>query len=218
MRTRKYLILASLVIVVIFVSSGFGTAKDANNDNEKNSVHDYYFSVPSMHTEINVINDGSIEIYYRIEFFNHPTDGRDIDIIDVGFPNVYYELDSVKAWLNGSEITSIWKSEYIDIGVEIHLDEVGYIYGGQTGILEVVCRNPKMVYSDSEKDFASVVFYQTWYGSLFSYGYTSRTVRFYFPQELTNEAAVQRRVDYCNDFALETKKKSCLYCWWVSRW
>ena len=182
MKIKKKLLLVSVLFIVICLSSLSTSAKEINNENNR-ELDQYYFAVPSIYTEIEILKDGSIEFYYRFEFYNTPSQGQTIDIVDVGFPNVYYDLSSVRAWLNGTEITSIYESEYVEIGVEIHLGSSS-IQGGQTGILEVVCTNPKMVYKDSEAGLASVVFFQTWFWSQFTEGFTSRVVRFYFPEVL----------------------------------
>ena len=160
---------------------------------------DYSFEVPSIYTEITILEDGSIDIYYRFEFVNDLS-ADPIDVIDVGYPNVYYQLKSVRAWLNGTEIFDIRKSEVVEIGVEVWLDDVGYIYAGQTGIFEIEGHNPKMVYDDSTEGLASVVFYQTWYDYYSTSGSTNRTVRFFFPEDLTDILEVDYRIASGSEF------------------
>ncbi|MCG3220491.1 MAG: hypothetical protein H7641_03840, partial [Candidatus Heimdallarchaeota archaeon] len=174
-------------------------AKDtSNNDSEYFDQWNYEFEVPQMYTEIKINEDGSIDIVYEIDFVNGAS--RTIDIIDIGFPNIYYKLNSVKAWLDGEEVTDVRRSEYIEIGVEIHLDNVGYIPAYESATLQVECKNQKMVFPDETEGRASVVFFQTWFSSQFTSGFTNRTVRFYFPDDLTDTSEVQQRIDFGSAF------------------
>ena len=122
----------------------------------------FWFNVTYLNTTININRDGSIDIYYYIQFFNHNSLSEPIWVFDIGFPNVYYDLDSVRAKINGTEISEINKSPVVEIGVEILLGS-HTVPEGYTGILEVWCHNPIMVFKDSEMGKASTVFLQTWF-------------------------------------------------------
>ncbi|MBY9000717.1 MAG: hypothetical protein KGD64_07375, partial [Candidatus Heimdallarchaeota archaeon] len=204
MRSKLLLLMSSTVLISIFVISGASLVSGFDDETTvRTSSLDatYGFEIPFMYTDIHILEDGSIDIYYEMRFFCLPgsipgSSIRAIDVIDVGFPNGHYKLSSVTAKLDGRDIDSsrIKKSEYIDIGVEIWLNDVGYINPGESGILEVYCHNPAMVFPDSEEGFGSVVFLQTWYGSSYASGATERRVRYYFPEDLPSitEAEVRQ--------------------------
>ncbi|MCK4972396.1 MAG: hypothetical protein KAS52_03690, partial [Candidatus Heimdallarchaeota archaeon] len=190
MRLRLLLVVSCSLFISIFIFSGASLASDFD-DGSTTLDAVYGFEIPYMHTDIHILEDGSIDIYYEMEFYCLPGYSS-IDVIDVGFPNNHYELSSVTAKLDSIEIDSsnIRKSEYIEIGVEIWLDDV--IIPGESAVLEVFCHNPAMAYPDSVEGFASVVFLQTWYDS-FASGTTERRVRYYFPEDLTDVDEVEVR-------------------------
>jgi len=171
---------------------------------------DYYFSVPEMDVKVTVNQDSSIKIDYEIEFYCDVT-GKAIDVVDIGFPTEDYDINSVTAQLKEKSgillkqvkdelsktaffrdikeegfnkvipLHDIRKSEYIDIGVEIHLGEHS-IGPGSSAVLVVSGINKKMVFEDtSDKNYASVVFSPTWFGENFVTGTTNLKMTFIFP-------------------------------------
>ncbi len=140
----------------------------------------YYFSVPSNYSDVYINQDGSVMISYAITFAND-SGASPIDVVDIGLPNDYYDLSTAKAWIGTAPITEIYKSTYIDTGVEVRLGAQS-IAPGQTGTLYFQITNPHMVYTDDDKqDNASVEFSPTWYGSEYTYGTTDVMVNFHFP-------------------------------------
>jgi hypothetical protein len=141
---------------------------------------DYKFSVDENFSDIIVREDGGIDIKYLLTF-TCARDGKPIDIVDVGFPNNYFELDSVRAWIDGSQVSGIKNSSFIPVGVEVPL--TGHEIGpGMTGTLTMLGSNPHMVFPDSEdSNYASVEYYPTYYGSEFTTGTTKLRVGFHFP-------------------------------------
>ncbi len=166
------------------------------NDDQNPSLQDwnYRFEMPFMETNITVLEDGSIDIYYKMGIRASVNSDR-IEVFDIGFPNFHYEMDSVRAKVNGTNISklSIHKSEYIDVGVEIWLGQ-NTILPGNYAVLEVWCNNPVMVFEDQDEDKGSVVFRQTWFGQEFTYGSTERTVRYFFTEKLEEITSVVPRV------------------------
>ncbi len=143
-------------------------------------AQNYSFAVPSNTSDVYVNQDGSITIDYAITFAND-SGASPIDVVDIGLPNDYYDLSTAKAWIDNSPITEIYKSTYIDTGVEVRLGGLS-IAPGQTKTLYFQITNPHMVYTDDkQKDYASVEFSPTWYGSDFTNGTTDFTVNFHFP-------------------------------------
>ncbi len=109
----------------------------------------YYFSVPSNHSDVFINQDGSITISYAITFAND-SGASPIDVVDIGLPNDNYDLSTAKAWIGSQPITEIYKSTYIDTGVEVRLGALS-IAPGKTDTLYFQITNPHMVYTDDEK-------------------------------------------------------------------
>lgn len=164
-------ILLSLVLLNIFISDG--------------KAQDYYFNVDSEKVNVYIEKDGSITIEYWIRFTNSFY-GAPIAVVDIGFPNEDYNLESVKADIDGNELTKIQPSTVIDIGVEIWLDGQE-IEPGETKTLHVIGNNPNMVYEDYEDDdLASVQFSPTWFDPDSCETFTYLEVNMYFPEELND--------------------------------
>jgi hypothetical protein len=192
-KLNRYLILICLLPLI------FTTCLYAQN---------YGFEVPKEIVNVYIEPDSSIRIVYHIGF--KTMSGYDpIDVVDIGFPTKDYDLDSVKAWIDGKPLTDIRKSEYIPIGVEVHLFGEEKIYADETSVLMVEGVNKKMVWQDTaDKDYASVEFSPTWFSSEFAFGTTDLTVSFYLPtgvtpdeprwhkNEPTEKAMIDNRVVY----------------------
>jgi len=149
----------------------------------------YWFMVPQETVGVTINEDSSLDIDYETIFYNDPS-ADPIDIIDVGFPSNDYDLSSVTAELNGTPVTDIRVSEYISVGVEIHLDTGPYIpiYAGETAVLHVHGRNYHMVYEDEDDEsYASVVFGTNYFGSEYCYGAKDLTIRVVFPPGVTGD-------------------------------
>jgi hypothetical protein len=145
------------------------------------TAQDYRFSVDENRSDIFIRKDGGIDIEYVLTF-TCASGAHPIDIVDVGLPNPHYRLNSVKAWLNGEQLSKIKKSEYIEVGVEVHLGS-RTIRPGQTGTLQLTATNPRMVFpDDDDPDYASVEFYPTYYGSKYTIGKTGLQVAIHFPE------------------------------------
>jgi hypothetical protein len=156
-------------------------------------AQEYRFTVDRSLSRVIVNRDGSADIEYWLTFTcaqgAHP-----IDIVDVGLPNKTYNLNSAQAWYSpgtggGQEValTDIRKSQYVDIGIEVHLKEYT-IQPGQQGTLHVKVNVKEMVYPDSEdENYASVEFAPTYFGSQYVRGKTHLEIHFYFPAGVTNE-------------------------------
>ena len=158
-------------------------------------AQDYSFSVPANHSNVIINKDGSIGIEYSITFTcdlgAHP-----IDIVDIGLPNESYDIGAAEAWINNVPVYEIYKSEYIDIGVEVHLGE-NIIWPGETGTLRFRIDNPKMVYHDDDRDdYASVEFSPTWYGSLYAHGVTDLSVSIHFPPGVGPDETIYHYREY----------------------
>jgi len=121
-----------------------------------------WFAVPELKMDITVLPDASARIVYDITFDNY---GSDIDIVDIGLPHKEYDISTMSASINGVSLSDIRTSEYIDIGVEIHL-HAQTIPSGATGTLHFEATMPDMVYQDTtDKELASMRITPTWFDS-----------------------------------------------------
>ena len=154
---------------------------------------DYKFTLDRNISHVIVNRDGSIDVEYWLTFTCDPG-AHPIDIIDVGLPRQGYNLGSARAWFSpgagdGSEtpITDIRRSEYVDIGVEVHLGQYT-IQPGQQGTLHLKINVPGMVYPDTEDEtYASVEFIPHYYDAQNVHGRTHLEIHFYFPPGVTAE-------------------------------
>jgi hypothetical protein len=123
-------------------------------------AQDYSFAVPQLDMEVYVQPDASIRIVYDITFENY---GRSIDVVDIGLPHSDYDIGNMQASIDGVSLSDIRTSEYIDVGVEVHLDGQA-IPSGQQGTLHFEATMPDMVYQDTtNSDYASLQITPTWF-------------------------------------------------------
>ena len=169
---------------------------------DSSSAQSYRFEVPEATVTVEIFKDGSIEIDYELLFENI---GIPIDVVDIGMPTEDYDLSTCSAALDGKPLTDIRKSEYIDIGIEVHLvkpitsahfmddviekallDDYG-IRGGKKknpgrALFTASCVNRNMVYQDTtDEAYASFRFTPTWFGSEFVSGTTNMQILFIMP-------------------------------------
>jgi uncharacterized membrane protein YgcG len=155
-------------------------------------AQDYSFNLERNISHVVVNRDGSADIEYWMTFVcdknAHP-----IDIVDIGMPNATYDLSTAQAWYdadgsgtNESPLTDIRKSEWLSIGVEIHMGKYT-IQPGQRGTLHFKIRVREMVYPDQDEAYASVEFAPHYYDSSTVHGKTYMEIHLYFPPGVTNE-------------------------------
>lgn len=122
----------------------------------------YSFNVPSLQMDVAVQPDGSADIVYDITFENY---GSPIDVLDIGTPNEDYDVDDITASIDGAPLTDIRPSSYIDVGIEIHLEQYE-IDPGETATLHIEFTAPDLVYADTTReDYASLQITPTWFDS-----------------------------------------------------
>jgi len=130
-KIRRLLFIAALLSAALFFTAAVSFAQT------------YYFTVPSNYSDVYINEDGSVTISYAITFAND-SGASPIDIVDIGLPNDYYDLSTAKAWIDNTPITEIYKSTYIETGVEVHLGSRS-IAPGKTDTLYFQITNPHMV-------------------------------------------------------------------------
>lgn len=152
-------------------------------------AQDYYFAVEKQTMDVFVNEDGSLSIEYYFTFLNQPG-AHPIDYVDVGLPNNNYVLNSITADINGTPLSDISRSDYIDIGVAVGLGSDA-IQPGERGTLHVFVGtiNKSLYPSDvqANEDYASFEISPTWFGSQYVTGNTDMTVTLYLPLGLNSD-------------------------------
>ena len=63
-------------------------------------AQDYLFEVTAQEVEAYIEEDGTLSLWYLIEFQNAPN-GAPIEFVDIGMPSSSYSLKSIEATLDG---------------------------------------------------------------------------------------------------------------------
>lgn len=155
----------------------------------------YSFAVPELRMQVYVQPDASVRIVYDFTFENY---GRPIDIVDIGLPHEGYDIDTMSAKINGVNLGDIRTSEYIDVGVEVHLGSQA-IPSGETGTLHFECTMPNMVYQDTtRKDYASLQITPTWFDEDLVRGTSNIRVAVHLPEGVQPDEALHQGVNFSN--------------------
>ena len=98
------------------------------------SAQNYQFTIPTYEVEAYIEQDGSLTLYYIMEFLNDPS-ASPIDFIDLGLPYATYNLNDIDAKINDQPITQIGDSAYVN-GAELALGNLA-IAPGESGVVTV---------------------------------------------------------------------------------
>jgi hypothetical protein len=143
----------------------------------------YRFQVDSVDVSVYGNSDGTSTVDYQIQFTNSPS-ADPIDYVDIGVPNSDYSLSNVSAEIDGARISDIQSSEYVNPGVALGLGSRS-IPPGKTGTVHVLIKNIGQVFypstAEGVKDYASLEFSPTWFGSEYVSGSTRYTVTLLLP-------------------------------------
>ncbi len=149
----------------------------------------YAFEVPRQEVDLYVNPNGTITLYYEIEFRNQPG-ASPIDVVDIGLPNENYRLSKVKAEIDGVPLTDIEPSPYVQPGIAITLGN-HTISPGSTGTLKVTIADIEGAIGKStlelSEPYASIVFSPSWFDKAFVRGKTDYTMTIILPPGLTTE-------------------------------
>ncbi len=161
-RERSIAVFVLLAIILASLGAGTTHAPTAAHPVHRPTSQTYSFGVPLLLMQVAVQPDASVHIVYDITFENY---GSPIDIIDIGTPNDKYRLNEMEASIDGQPLSDIRHSEYIDVGVEIHLGQHA-IAAGERATLHLAFSVPEMVYADTtNKENASLQITPTWFDS-----------------------------------------------------
>ncbi|UCH60217.1 MAG: hypothetical protein JSV61_01725 [Anaerolineales bacterium] len=177
MRKNAFILLASITLLLVFVSIAYAQA--------------YSFQMPQATVHIFWNEDGTVSIDYIFTFANdagaHP-----IDYVDVGLPNPSFNESSISADVAGNPVYDISRSGFqgsgpgVDTGVAIGLGAYT-IPPGETGQVHVnIGEIENMLRFDSgDKGYASGVFAPAWFQTV--RGNTDVSVTFHLPPGIQPE-------------------------------
>lgn len=158
---------------------------------------DYRFAVPMLKMQVYPQPDASVRIVYDITFRNLPG-AHPIDVVDIGLPHKGYSFADMRASIDGRPLSRIRRSEYIDIGVEVHL-ESDTIPPGGTGTLHFECAMPDLVYQDTTRgDYASLRITPTWFGRQFVTGEGLTQLAIHLPESIELDEVLYHNVPFDN--------------------
>ncbi len=133
------------------------------------SAQNYAFEVAAMEVEAYIEEDGTLSLWYYIEFNNRPN-ASPIDFVDIGMPTSAYSLNAIEAEINGNPVQKIESSPYVPNGFALELGD-HEIPAGQSGTVTAWIPGVRNVLYTTEtqelENYASFQFSPTWFDSQF---------------------------------------------------
>ena len=130
-------------------------------------AQDYLFEVTAQEVEAYIEEDGTLSLWYLIEFQNAPN-GAPIEFVDIGMPSSSYSLKSIEATLDGKEIKTIESSPYVTNGFAVNLGNEA-IPPGQSGTVTAWIsgiQNVLTPYDSGDlENYINFQFSPSWFGS-----------------------------------------------------
>jgi hypothetical protein len=99
------------------------------------SAQDYSFEVSVLEVEAYVEEDGTLSIWYYIEFENNPG-AAPIEYVDIGLPSPYFSMGAIVAELDGAAISKTEDSPYVTYGFALNLGNQA-IPAGESGTVTI---------------------------------------------------------------------------------
>jgi len=128
------------------------------------SAQDYRYSISAYEVEAYIEEDGTLSLYYYMEFQNAPN-GAAIDFVDIGLPTSAFNQENVEAQVDSLPITKVESSPYVTYGFALNLEEKA-IPPGETGVVTVWIPgigNVLYEYTDDDhENYASFLFSPNW--------------------------------------------------------
>ncbi len=154
-----------------------------------------------MEMHVRALDDASVTIQYVIQF--HCNDGaHPIDIVDIGMPTSAYDKGEMIAKLDEVEQSTIYDSEIVHPGVEVHLTSP--IQPGQSGNFELTFNIPNLVWQDTtNSQYASLQITPTWFDGNYMTGTTKLAVTVYIPGDIKPEEVLYQKVPFDEKFQLD---------------
>ena len=130
-------------------------------------AQDYLFEVTAQEVEAYIEEDGTLSLWYLIEFQNSSS-GAPIEYVDIGMPSSSYSLSSIQATLDGKTIKTIESSPYVTNGFAVNLGNDA-IQPGQTGTVTAWIsgiQNILTPYDSGDlENYINFQFSPSWFGS-----------------------------------------------------
>ncbi len=168
------------------------------------AAQDYSFSVPRMVLELTPNPDASVTLDYTIQF--HCNQGaHPIDVVDMGLPHDDYDISNMSASVDGTPLSGIKPSTYIDTGVEVPISPA--VQPGETGTFRFQATMPDMVYQDTtDSKLAILQITPTYWGSAFVTDTTDLLIAVYLPDSVDLQRVKYRLKKFTQKAELESKK------------
>lgn len=129
-------------------------------------AQDYRFSLNIYEVETYLEADGTLTLYYYMEFQNDPG-GHAIDYVDLGLPTTQYKLSNITAEINGNKMPEVNDSAYVQ-GAELALGKYA-IKPGETGVVTAWVYGVEGVLSEYDRedrsDYANFLFTPNFFGA-----------------------------------------------------
>ena len=157
------------------------------------SAQDYAFTVTSMEVEAYIEEDGTLSLWYLIEFQNQPS-GAPIDYVDIGMPSSSYSRSAIQAEIDGTTIETVENSPYVPNGFALNL-EGNAIQPGQSGTVTAWITGVEDVvtpYDNGDREnYANFQFSPNWFDSQYDKSNnTAYRVTIILPPGVGNEEGV----------------------------
>jgi len=151
-KLKRILLILSLLLLLIPLGSA--------------QAQDYRFSLTAYEVEAYLEADGTLTLYYYMDFKNDPA-GHAIEFVDLGLPTTQYKLSDIKADINGLEMPDVNDSAYVQ-GAELALGKYA-IQPGESGVVTAWVYGVKGVLSAYDSgdrvDYANFLFVPSYFGS-----------------------------------------------------
>lgn len=151
-KTKRIFFLLSILLLLIPLGSA--------------QAQDYRFTLSAYEVEAYIEADGTLTLYYYMEFQNDPS-GHAIEYVDLGLPTTQYKLSDIKADINGVTMPEVNDSAYVQ-GAELALGKYA-IQPGQSGVVTAWVYGVKGVLSPYDgtdrTDYANFLFVPNYFGS-----------------------------------------------------
>jgi len=127
----------------------------------------YSFEIPFTEVQAYIESDGTLSLQYIIEFQNR-SNAPEIMYVDIGMPNTSYSWSAIKADVNGSPITEIESTDYVENGFALVLGN-NAIQPGQNATVNIWISGIEDVlypYDQSDREnYVSFQFAPNWFGA-----------------------------------------------------
>ena len=157
------------------------------------SAQEYRFTVSAMEVEVYIEEDGTLSIWYLMDFQNAPG-ASPIEFVDIGMPTSAYNMQAIDAEVDGNPINDIESSPYVTNGFALNLGSDA-IPPGQSGTVTAWIpgvENVLVPYDQGDREnYVSFQFSPNWFDPEFDQSTsTEYRVTIILPPGVGNEEGV----------------------------